>query len=216
MKAAAFWATVLALLAGPAFAFDLRIVSLTTSGDLVWTNSSPSAEYNVLRFQDGTWQVITNVNANGSLTLSANVGPLADKLAVFQVDWSNAPIEPILGSWTYEAFDSAKQLVTTGLLTFTASEPLQGTATFTAAGNPHPDHPTGSGDFNNGNLYANNSLEIPLPGWSRNNFRLSGQKRINEISGVWSYTETIVSIPGTGGGGLKRVSGAFLARKIKE
>jgi hypothetical protein len=122
--------------------------------------------------------------------------------------WLIPPPTQLVGDWDYQAFDSASNLVVTGLVAFANStNPLSGNYRFDpVSGGQASGHWLREGTFANGVLAgAQVTLDLTEPGSVDNSFRLTGVVVGNTFSGQWVWS-----------GEGPTQTGTFVARRKSE
>jgi hypothetical protein len=199
----------------------VRIVQFDRSGNLTWTNLVGNAAYRVQSSSNliSGWIDVTNtVAASASVSITVPTDPGA-KSVFYRVKWDDPPAAVFAGDWIYQGWDPNGNLVVTGLVNISATEPVQATATFQSIAGPSIRHPVGTGSTTNITLSGTHNIQIALPtGFQRDGFNLSGQVLMDEFSGTWSFTDQIVTPFEEGLGALRSpgiviVSGQFVAKR---
>ena len=198
---------------------ELVISRFSRPGTLTWTNSVTSAVYRIESAPSlsGPWTTLpgfSSIQASNAETSVQLGAPGAEPAQLFRVVWAEVPPAQPVGVWTYQGFDSSGGLVVTGRLSILSSNPVSGNCVFASpVAGPPPIHPVGSGAFTDGVIINSNKVQIPLPGFQRDNFRLSGQMTFNEYWGWWYWTDT--RIDSSGRSQIIGVSGRFSARRAE-
>ena len=179
---------------------QLRITSLSSDGNLTWTNSARAGAYRV-EWTDspvGQWRAFdTQTNLNSIWVLTNRVAvqvPLSNTPTLYRVGWT---LPEALGLWDYWCYNTNGTLIATGQLNF-AVRTVLGTNPlaygYSGSRNVQPAEPSASGYpflIGTGDLtgtlipgYAQFDVAWP-PGWFDAGLENSGTIWPNTYTGSW-------------------------------